>query len=109
MKPQHGRMTEEFKKAWQQIFKTALDDSQWAVWSRLHSDDVIKDGLLQMFVKYRKLNGQMNDEYKVRFLSAVCNRLTKERNDALNTLRSLPVDSAGTMVIVDDDNIGNRA
>jgi hypothetical protein len=84
----------EFSKAWQTILKApAPDEGQWRIWYSMHTEDIIKEGLLQLFIKFKKMGGKMDDEHKVRFLSAVLNRLSKERNNALNELKSLTVSS----------------
>jgi hypothetical protein len=102
MKPKHMNRITEFSKAWEAILKApAPDEGQWRIWYAMHAEDIIKEGLLQLFIKFRKLGGKMDAEHKVRFLSAVLNRLTKERNDALNTLRSLEVHAVP--VSADDD------
>jgi hypothetical protein len=53
-------------------------DRQWALWTLLHDPEVVRKGIGQLASKYRKVRGQMDIDYMIRFASSVMNRLTKE-------------------------------
>jgi hypothetical protein len=54
-------------------------DRQWALWLVLHDREIVRKGIGQLAAKYRKLGGQMDSDYMIRFASSVMNRLSKER------------------------------
>jgi hypothetical protein len=96
---------QELREVWRALFRTEqLDEQQWVIWEKLHSVDTIREGILQLAVKHRKMAGTMTLDHMVRFASAVMNRLTKEKQDAIAKLKSVPV----TVPDVEDDNRWNR-
>jgi hypothetical protein len=71
--------TTELREAWTALFpEPCPDDGQWSLWLLLHDPDTVKQGIAQLAAKYRKVNGQMDRQYMVKFASSVMNRITKE-------------------------------
>jgi hypothetical protein len=83
---------QELREVWRALFRTEqLDEQQWIIWEKLHSVGTIREGILQLAVKHRKMAGTMTLDHMLRFASAVMNRLTKEKHVALAKLRSVAV------------------
>ena len=84
MKPTLGHPV-ELREAWAALFPNVAvpADSQFALWLMMHSDDIVREGMVQLATKRRKLHGQMDADYMIRFASAVMNRLTRERQTAI--------------------------
>lgn len=70
----------EVRDAWTALFpkEPVPAESQFALWLMMHSSEVVREAIVQLATKYRKLKGAMTADYMVRFASAVMNRLTKE-------------------------------
>jgi hypothetical protein len=97
---------QEFKQMWRAIFRNEPPkDAQWMIWGKMHDMDTVREGLLQLALRHRKLAGVMDMDHMIRFSSAVMNRLTR---DKLAALERLKVPTASVMM-ADDDSIGNRA
>jgi hypothetical protein len=79
---------QELQELWRALFRTEPPpEQQWVIWSNLHDEGIVRDGLLQLAVKHRKMAGTMTADHMIRFCSAVMNRLTSERNEAINKLK----------------------
>jgi hypothetical protein len=100
----------ELHELWRAVFRIdPPTEQQWIIWEKLHDRDIIQEALLQLAVKHRKMAGTMTMDHMVRFSSAVMNRLSKDKRDALARLDrpmhtvTLPGDRDG-----DADNRWNR-
>jgi hypothetical protein len=71
----------EIKNVWTVLIPEvpAPTDRQWSLWVILHDPEIVRKGIGQLAAKYRKLGGQMDTDYMVRFASSVMNRLSRER------------------------------
>ena len=69
----------ELKELWTMLFAPAAlpDDPQWAIWFLQHQPGTVREGIVQLAKKHRKLDGNMDTTYMVKFASAVMNRLTR--------------------------------
>lgn len=100
----------ELKNLWKQIFFVELDDATWSRWFRYYSPAIVKQGLLQLHIKYRK-TPEMNLDYMTRFASSVMGRLDRERREALEKLKNGAAPwthSAETAPRVDDEELDRR-
>ena len=70
----------EFKELWGLLFPGVPipDDSQWGLWLIRHHSTVVRQGIAELGVKYRRLNGRMDPVWMGKFASSVMNRLTRE-------------------------------
>ena len=70
----------EARDAWTVLFPNVAvpGENQFALWLIMHRSEVVREGIVQLATKYRKLQGAMDVDYMVRFASAVMNRLSKE-------------------------------
>jgi hypothetical protein len=97
----------ELKNIWRVVFRTAPpDEQQWAIWERAHDGETLQSALLQTAVKQRSLGGEMSLDYQIRFCSAVANRLTKERLNAIAKLKGKPLQDTST--VTEGEINGNR-
>lgn len=71
----------QLKELWMMLFSgsTPPEDSQWALWFLLHDPDTVREGIVQLAAKRRKLHEQMDAVYMIKFASAVMGRLTREQ------------------------------
>jgi hypothetical protein len=66
----------DLQKAWELIFNCgAPDDAQFSLWLIKHDLSIVRKAIGVTAMKFKKLNGQMDREYLIRFASAVMNRL----------------------------------
>jgi hypothetical protein len=78
---------EELKVLWKALFRAdPPTEKQWDVWAIFHDVDTIREGMLQLAIKDKKMAGDMSADYHIKFASAVMNRLSKEKRDALAQL-----------------------
>lgn len=70
----------DMKELWTKLFPSvpAPDEGQWALWFLRHSPVIVREGIAELGIKYRKLNGQMDSIYMGKFASSVMNRLSRE-------------------------------
>jgi hypothetical protein len=73
----------ELKEFWTMLFpqSQAPADSQWALWFLQHDPGIVREGIVQLATKRRKLNDKMDADYMVKFASAVMNRLTRANTE----------------------------
>jgi len=71
----------ELRELWAVLFPgvPAPDEGQWALWMLRHNPEIVREGITQLAIKYRKLGGQMDVIYMGKFASSVMNRLNRER------------------------------
>lgn len=70
----------QLKELWTMLFQSEPpDDSQWALWFLLHDPDTVREAIVQLAAKRRKLDGQMDAVYMLKFASAVMSRLSHEQ------------------------------
>jgi hypothetical protein len=67
----------ELQELWAILFPSipGPNEQQLAIWLTRYGNDTVREGLAQAAIKFRKLNGQMSEEYILRFTSSVMNRL----------------------------------
>ena len=83
----NNAVRDELKVLWKALFRTEPPtERQWAVWAIFHDADTIREGMLQLAIKDKKMAGGMSADYRIKFASAVMNRLSKEKRDALAQL-----------------------
>ena len=84
MTTQIQKSIEELKALWTPLFPgvDAPDDSQWALWFLRHDPTVVRQGIVLLATKYRKLGGAMDELYMQKFASSVMNRLSIQRQAA---------------------------
>lgn len=56
-------------------------DRQFALWLMLHDVKTVQSAFAQLAAKFEKLNGNMDADYRVKFASAIMNRLGRERKE----------------------------
>jgi hypothetical protein len=61
----------EIKALWQKLLGTTPSDEQFALWSEMHTPEVMRKGVLQTAAKNLALGRTMTQDYKVRFASKV--------------------------------------
>ena len=73
----------ELKETWSLLFPEVMipPDQQWALWLMLHDAKVVREGIAQLATKYNKLGSNMDADYRVKFASAVMNRLSREQKE----------------------------
>ncbi len=71
---------QELRGLWATLFPGAPlpDDGQWALWLLRHDRSVVKQGIAELGLKFRKLEGHMDPEYMGKFASSVMNRIARE-------------------------------
>jgi hypothetical protein len=83
---------DEVKKAWRDVFLSEPPpEEQWDRWEQLYPLPIIKEGLVQLAIKFQKLGGKMDANYMYRFASSVMSVRGKQQRDALAKLRNLPI------------------
>jgi len=68
----------ELQELWEIMFENltpAPSERQLAIWLTRYGNETVREGLAQTAIKFRKLNGQMNEEHILKFTSAVMSRL----------------------------------
>jgi hypothetical protein len=109
MKPTLNNATrDELKVLWKALFRTnPPDESQWDIWARMHDAETIREGLLGLAIKDRKLGGEMTMDYRIRFASSLMNSATRAKREALNKLKT-PVQAVTVPAELDQDSRWNR-
>jgi hypothetical protein len=80
---------QELQELWRALFLMEPPaPQQWVIWENIHGEGIVKKGLLALAVKHRKMASIMTQDHMIRFMSAVCNRLTSERNAAISKLKT---------------------
>jgi hypothetical protein len=74
---------EELKELWALLFpgEPVPDGSQWALWFLRHPASIVRQSVVELATKYRKLSGRMDGVYMAKFASAVMNRLSREAKE----------------------------
>ena len=69
------------KETWKLLFPELETpaDRQFALWLMLHEHKTVQDAFAQLAAKYAKVGGNMDADYRVKFASAVMNRLAREK------------------------------
>ena len=73
----------ELRDVWEILFPNvaAPDHGQWSLWLLRHDADVVRYGIAQLGVKYRRLKGEMDALWMAKYASAAMNRQTNARNE----------------------------
>jgi hypothetical protein len=75
---------EELRGLWKALFRVEPPtEEQWDVWGIFHEADIVRDGLLQLALKYKMLGGEMSADHMYKFASAVMNRRSRDSREAL--------------------------
>lgn len=53
-------------------------EAQWNVWLSLHSPETMLKAVLKTVKKWSKLNGNMSEDYLVRYTSSLANKITSD-------------------------------
>lgn len=73
----------KLKTLWSEgITSYCPDDAQWNVWIQIHDTATLMQGILKTTKKYRTLNGSMDADFLVRYMSSVANSV--KRNSSTN-------------------------
>jgi hypothetical protein len=72
---------EELKSLWLLLFPgvPSPPDDQWGLWFLRHRAEVVREGITELALKFRKLRGQMDQTYMGKYASSIMNRLTREQ------------------------------
>lgn len=82
MNTNKNEATAPLSDVWNTLFPFLLAEKQLAVWLILHNAEIVRQGIIAAGRKAISLNGNMNQEYAVRFASSVMNRLSRETQEA---------------------------
>jgi hypothetical protein len=63
---------------WERTLGTLPSEQQFAIWSELHTQDIIRRAILKTAIKNQQLNGTMSSDHKFRFASRVMMTLTEQ-------------------------------
>lgn len=75
---------QEVRDLWTFLFPVEIappDEGQLTMWLLLHDAEIVKKGIAHLAAKYKRLEGQMDSSYRVKFCSAVMNRIEQEQGD----------------------------
>jgi hypothetical protein len=104
----NNQTRDELKVLWKALFRSnPPEEKQWDMWSIFHDSDTIREGLVQLAIKDRKTGGEMSEDYRIKFAAAVMNRVSKDKRDALNKLKT-PAHAVTVPAELDDDSRWNK-
>lgn len=72
---------QEIRNLWRSLLPEEVvspDDGQLTMWLLLHDLETAKRGIAHLAAKYKRLDGQMDSSYRVKFCSSVMNRIEQE-------------------------------
>lgn len=73
---------QEIRNLWAFLFPEGVaspDDRQLTMWLLLHDAETVRKGIAHLAAKYKRLDGQMDSSYRVKFCSSVMNRIEQEQ------------------------------
>jgi hypothetical protein len=68
----------KFKDLWESTLGTAPAREQFAIWAALHSQVVIRQGILKTAMRNQSMNGAMDSDHRLRYASRVMLTLTAQ-------------------------------
>ncbi len=77
---------QEIRNLWASVFPENIaspDDAQLTMWLLLHDVETVKKGIAHLAAKYKRLEGQMDSSYRVKFCSSVMNRIEREQRQTM--------------------------
>lgn len=70
----------DLKQKWQSLTDAPMpDDRQFQLWSHLFAEDAVTYGIVQLAAKFRRVAGEMDSDYIVRYASSIMSRVTREQ------------------------------
>jgi hypothetical protein len=64
---------------WERTLGTLPSEQQFAIWSELHTQDIIRRAVLKTAIKNQTMGGTMSSDHKFRFASRVMMTLSAQR------------------------------
>jgi hypothetical protein len=79
MSTHNATIANELKALWAELIPAPLPgDRQFELWASVFGEDVARLGLMKLSLKFKKLSGQMDQDYQIKFASSVMNSRMRE-------------------------------